>query len=453
MTDVVVRPPWQCGVMAASVESLIDRVTAVGELVDDLVVSVVAAGPVPPSVDARLAVDDRLRELLVGLERVRNAAEAVQSDVMVALEAEARTLDIAEHAGVGLSTRRHQEYIPDEISVLLSCTKVAASRRFGLALQVADLPAVQDAWRAGLIDGRKAEIIADEVGVLRDPDAAGRVAAADAARAVSELATAGAAHAQTHTGSQTRAWLRRRVIAIAPDLVEERRVRAEQSRTVQITPSDDGMSQLWAVLPSVQARQIQQALTMAAHDLGAGDGRTMDQRRADLLVEWLLGPEHGPSVHLHLVADRAVTEQAGCGGPAWLPSVGPLTKRQVDDLLMTAGSVHAHDSSALRPSSEPTYRPSRVLELDVRARDVTCRFPGCVRSALGVGSGTDLDHTVPWPDGPTDPGNLAALCRRHHRLKHAAGWRAELHPDGTMTWTTPSGRTVTTEPWQPTGGG
>ncbi len=29
----------------------------------------------------------------------------------------------------------------------------------------------------------------------------------------------------------------------------------------------------------------------------------------------------------------------------------------------------------------------------------------------------DLDHVVPWPDGPTTVANLVALCRRHHRLK------------------------------------
>ena len=65
----------------------------------------------------------------------------------------------------------------------------------------------------------------------------------------------------------------------------------------------------------------------------------------------------------------------------------------------------------------------------------------------------DLDHTVPFdhhaPDrgGPTEPGNLAALCRHHHRLKtFAPGWHVHQHPDGTLTWTTPTGHTHTTRP-------
>jgi predicted restriction endonuclease len=42
-----------------------------------------------------------------------------------------------------------------------------------------------------------------------------------------------------------------------------------------------------------------------------------------------------------------------------------------------------------------------------------CRWPGCTRSARTC----DLDHIVPWPDGPTTADNLIALCRGHHRLK------------------------------------
>jgi hypothetical protein len=98
--------------------------------------------------------------------------------------------------------------------------------------------------------------------------------------------------------------------------------------------------------------------------------------------------------------------------------------------------------------SEEQYRPSTVLDRAVRARDVTCRFPGCRRSALGTHSGTDLDHTVPWPQGSTSASNLAALCRRHHRLKHSPGWSVRLDATGVMTWTTPTGRIYASEPWQ-----
>ncbi|QIM21434.1 HNH endonuclease [Phycicoccus sp. HDW14] len=56
----------------------------------------------------------------------------------------------------------------------------------------------------------------------------------------------------------------------------------------------------------------------------------------------------------------------------------------------------------------------------------------------------DLDHVRPWPLGPTAATNLLCLCRRHHRLKQSPGWRLRLAPDGTATWTDPTGRLRTT---------
>jgi len=100
-----------------------------------------------------------------------------------------------------------------------------------------------------------------------------------------------------------------------------------------------------------------------------------------------------------------------------------------------------------RVRPEQGYRPSAALDRAVRVRDVTCRFPGCRRAALGTATGTDIDHAVSWPVGCTVASNLAVLCRRHHRLKHTAGWRVELNADTTMTWTTSSGRAYTSELW------
>ena len=80
---------------------------------------------------------------------------------------------------------------------------------------------------------------------------------------------------------------------------------------------------------------------------------------------------------------------------------------------------------------EPRYRPSKKLIDFIRCRDMTCRFPGCNRPATE----TDVDHTVPWPQGPTSASNLKCLCRHHHLLKTfwagAGGWRDRQLPDGT----------------------
>ena len=92
--------------------------------------------------------------------------------------------------------------------------------------------------------------------------------------------------------------------------------------------------------------------------------------------------------------------------------------------------------------AEEHYTPSRKLKHLIRARTATCDAPGCQAQALN----TDLDHTIPWPDGPTDQCNLALRCRTHHRAKQAPDWKAEQSAPGVTRWTLPSGRTHTTTP-------
>jgi hypothetical protein len=435
--------------MPNSVGALADQVATISDMIDEMVLNVASMPEPDRNIDPRERTDDRIRELLVGLEHVRNAAEAAQATAMVALSDEARDLDVAEFAATGLPSRSHCEFVADEISVLLACTKADAGRRYGLALRAASDPAVAGTWRGGAIDARKVQAITDELTALADPEVTRGLSAADVQDVAEQLAHAAVEHARTHTWSETRAWVRRRVVRIVPEVAELRRGRAEQERRVQITPADDGMSELWAWLPSVEARQIQQALSQSAQALGASDGRSMDQRRADLLVDWLLGPDHAPTVHLHVVVETPDGSGDSNGVAddvaAWLPGVGTLTELQTSDLLGSAQRVVNSVAGCL--PAEPGYRPSGKLESAVRVRDVTCRFPGCRRAALGTETGTDLDHTVAWPAGATSADNLAVLCRRHHRLKHSPGWSVTLNRDATMTWTTPTGRTYISEPW------
>jgi hypothetical protein len=89
-----------------------------------------------------------------------------------------------------------------------------------------------------------------------------------------------------------------------------------------------------------------------------------------------------------------------------------------------------------------TYRPPADLADLVIARDRTCRFPGCRQPAHRC----DLDHQVPYPDGPTAADNLCCLCRAHHRLKHHTPWRVRRLPDGTLEWTSPTGHRHTVKP-------
>ncbi|MGH3583552.1 MAG: DUF222 domain-containing protein, partial [Mycobacterium sp.] len=134
----------------------------------------------------------------------------------------------------------------------------------------------------------------------------------------------------------------------------------------------------------------------------------------------------------------ATIRPAAMMGGQFLP--GAVARRAALNATLTA-IIHP----GLAPP-EPHYRPSRALADFVRCRDMTCRFPGCKQPATI----DDVDHTIPWPYGPTCASNLKCLCRKHHLLKTFwagnPGWRDRQLPDGTVIWTAPDGRTHVTTP-------
>jgi len=112
-------------------------------------------------------------------------------------------------------------------------------------------------------------------------------------------------------------------------------------------------------------------------------------------------------------------------------------------------SLGATITPIVHPGQAPPenhYRPSKKLADFVRARDMTCRFPGCRVPATNC----DLDHTIPWPHGPTAASNLKCVCRHHHLLKTLwggeNGWRERQLDDGTIIWTAPDGQEFVTTP-------
>ena len=70
-------------------------------------------------------------------------------------------------------------------------------------------------------------------------------------------------------------------------------------------------------------------------------------------------------------------------------------------------------AGAVTATGTTSYVPTAEIARLVRARHPHCRFPGCRQAAASC----DLDHAIPYPAGPTTPGNLGPLCRRHHNLK------------------------------------
>ena len=151
----------------------------------------------------------------------------------------------------------------------------------------------------------------------------------------------------------------------------------------------------------------------------------------------------------------AVAHGCAAGRHPWSPpperggryGTGPPGPTPTDQLIQFLRGLNPRLLPVARGScdhaaAERRYTPGRTLTHLVRARTATCDAPGCAAQAVHA----DLDHTVPYPAGPTDQCNLGPKCRRHHRVKHARGWKVEQPRPGVIRWTLPSGRTHVTRP-------
>ncbi|MGH3248036.1 MAG: HNH endonuclease signature motif containing protein, partial [Trebonia sp.] len=131
--------------------------------------------------------------------------------------------------------------------------------------------------------------------------------------------------------------------------------------------------------------------------------------------------------------------------PRLLSDLGPQPPpAQIADLLRRLNLTFTPIATGTcdHTQAEGHYTPSRKLKHLIRARTTTCDAPGCQAQAISA----DLDHTTPWPDGPTDQCNLAPRCRTHHRAKQAPDWKLEQPEPGLTRWVLPSGRTHKTTP-------
>ncbi|WP_156771972.1 HNH endonuclease signature motif containing protein, partial [Mycobacterium sp. 1245805.9] len=257
-----------------------------------------------------------------------------------------------------------------------------------------------------------------------------------------------------------------------------------RGRHVTISPADDhsGTAALWGSLLATDAAVLERQLTHMAEQVCRDDPRTLDQRRADALGALAAGGQYlacacgcaecpaageadprAGAVMVHLVAredtldaqpdphtsgerpSRPVTPDmtlAEALAPDPEPDVPPtprppaahllgggtLPASMVAELIRGGAKVTPVRLPADAPP-EPTYRPSAQLQRFIRCRDMTCRSPGCDRPAEFA----DIDHTIPYPLGPTHASNLKCLCRKHHLLKTFwPGWRDEQWPDGTV---------------------
>ena len=253
-----------------------------------------------------------------------------------------------------------------------------------------------------------------------------------------------------------------------------------RERRVVLRPDINGMSWLNAYLKADEAAAIYERLTQIAKSLNDEDEteassantdsvadtgtdgaftppqpdaivcRTRDQRRADtyrdLLLDGIgadgkLGRGIRGTVNITV---PVLTLLGHSDQPAILDGYGPIDLETARRLTGTATSftrilTHPHTGTVLSVDRD-SYTPPADLRRYVQIRDNTCQRPGCNRQAVH----SEIDHTQAWnAGGTTSADNLVSLCRPDHRLKHQSSFTTRQAPDGTLTWTSPGGKTYT----------
>ena len=167
----------------------------------------------------------------------------------------------------------------------------------------------------------------------------------------------------------------------------------------------------------------------------------------------------GPRVGLQVSLTMPLTTWLGLSSdPGQLTGYGPIAGALARQMAVDAArdnpatttwrcvvtdDQHGTVVGVGRPVSTPRHDPPVRLAALVAAAETTCVFPGCQTPVKRC----DLDHRVPYPEGPTCSCNIQPLCRTHHRLKTAGLVSVRLlqpgedpaAPPGTLEWTTRAG--------------
>lgn len=377
-------------------------------------------------------------------------------------------VDHARRAAPDGAGQLEASFAADELGLALRLPTVTVQQMLARTRRVrARLPQVWDLHVAGRIDAYRVQII---------DEAAQRLVFGDSLLALDAQV---AEVAVDKTPGQLRAWLARFVARTEPGQSRQRYRRAFGNRTVYTVPEADGMGWLCLYHTGLDLAAVEARLEAMARSLGADDPRSMDQRKADLAIDLLLGrfPNGAttaePADNLPV---RPTAEVPGRREPATTPSTTPSTTVgvvvPVQSLVgeaetpgQTVDGQHSVPAEVIRRHAvEPGtlfYRlltdtdgnllqvteagryASDKLGFAVAARDATSRFPTSTVPAARC----DVDHTRPYDaGGPTTAANLGPLDRRTHNAKTRGLLRLRQPEPGTFVLTTSTGHTYTTRP-------
>jgi len=395
------------------------------------------------------AFDAELRAFEAG-ERLKGEIDDHQLEALArmhaAAEAELAAREKQTLAGRAMFTAR--EAVVMEVSTATGLAQADVSDRLELATGPARrVGFLRDQVRTGATTLRRACLVLAETASL-DDDAVDRVARAT-------LAPTRDGAGLTHTLLRSR--LRRAVLAADTDRRAHRR-NARERIGVFGQVFDDGTGSLTVVNDAEKiAAALDRADAAARAARARGDERPLDVLRADFLIGAVVngwpaasdpGFEFTPSPAGRVFVVVPWTTAAGLDdAPCELPGHGWVSAEHAREIITADGSMWQTLLADLPTGraialSTKGYRPTRAIIDHVRAVDGICRGPGCEIPARQC----DLDHDIPWPDGPTDSDNLTAKHRAHHRVRTVGWWGVERDTEATLTWRTAAGRKYVTYP-------
>ena len=291
--------------------------------------------------------------------------------------------------------------------------------------------------------------------------------------AIFDIEARAIAFAEFHTPGQVANHVRSAVAKYSPEEFEESVSKATSLRRVSCYNDPDGMSTVVAILPAADAQIVMnsiEAFILRADQISQADGKeqtlgkypscgedqglakdqslTKDMKRADALssicaqflsqLDDVVTPHRRP-LTINVTVDLP-TLLGLAENPGQLAGYGPIPAAVARELASDGRwkrFITEPQTGNLLDFGRESYEPPQQLKDFLIARDRTCRFPGCRRSALL----SDLDHAESWESGGrTSAENIGALCRRHHRLKTHDGWTIESFADGSCMWRSPLGK-------------
>ncbi|MFA9446122.1 DUF222 domain-containing protein [Egicoccus sp. AB-alg6-2] len=315
-------------------------------------------------------------DLLVELEilgRVRNQLDARKSAAIAELTRRKKDDARARHPNnprAGEQAARHaRQQLVGELH--LSHGEVKQAQQIGAKL--AQTPRAREAFEAGTLPTRHAQVLVDALQHVADPEVR--------ARLEHELTEAGQAMNPTEFGRL----VRQRLGELDDGASVEAQQRRNQRRTGRLSQSPDGFQELHVRVSGVAGEMLATAVHAFRRTDAEGEHRTPEQATADAVVamaEAALGAakaplQHGIRPHLTITLTQADLDR-GSGlaktvwsGPVPIAEVEPLYDDcSVSRLILDARGVPVEASEAVRSVPAGVWRA--VVE-----RDGGCIADGC----------------------------------------------------------------------------